>query len=562
LKVRSTQIALASLPYLAALFGAVWVFRSVFSGDLPGDVGDARWTVAIHDHWYHVWLGDVAVRDLNSFFPVAGTLGTSDAFVAQGQFYTIARLFGWGLIDAWVIAQFVTFLIGTVGMAALSRRLFNASWARVAFVLLSCVSYPVYLQLGHVQLFAIFWPAWIVLAILDLSAGRHLTTSALVLAALPPLIALSSWYVFVLATGLGCLFVVLRAMSASSDDLRRFKGSIEAAWDRRSSWRAIIVPALVAVAGWAAVAWIFLAGRGILAPPTWDDVVPYSPRWSDLLNASGGGGGVWQPLYESWFRSDPPVSSERAAGFGILLLTSMLVTLVLTARAVARRSHVGRPGDASSARTLFAVSLSVLIAPLILIMDERGLSLFKALWISIPGLESIRAPFRVQGLVYASAFYAIVRSLEIRIKTIRCRTGPLTEYGKRVRRPVFLATMVGALLFGLFVEMHRPPYANWVAEQLVPFELSSYLDEVEATCDAVVVVDDPPSKPIWMTPIDAVMVSTLTGVPTPQGYGRGAPIGHPGFGANLKQLDDWMRSLGFDGTTCALSSLGVRPVNG
>ncbi|MEM8621730.1 MAG: hypothetical protein AAGF73_18645, partial [Actinomycetota bacterium] len=199
-----------ALPYVAATIGALWMFRSVFSGQLPGNIGDARWTVALHEHWYRVWQGDAALRDLPSFYPVEGTLGTSDAFFAQGQIYAALRTFGAGMIDSWTLTQFLTFLFGTLGLAALSRRTLTTVWGRVAFVALCATSYPVYLQLGHVQLFAIFWPAWIIVAAIDFAADRRRVLSATVLAVLPPVLALSSWYVFVLFFLLTALFLLVR----------------------------------------------------------------------------------------------------------------------------------------------------------------------------------------------------------------------------------------------------------------------------------------------------------------------------------------------------------------
>jgi hypothetical protein len=555
-RVRLRHPALVALPYLAAVLGTVWVFRPIFDSQLPGNIGDARWTIAIHDHWYRVWQGDVSVRDLRSFFPVAGTLGTSDAFVAQGQFYSAARLLGWGMIDAWVISQFVTYLIGAVGLAALSQRALTTPWARTAFVVLCCAAYPVYLQTGHPQLFAIFWPAWIVWALLDLHDGRKTWSSALVLAAVPPMLALSSWYVLVLFLALGCVFAVVRALCSSNHELRRAWGRAAAAIAALRPRPTVVVPAVIAIVGWASVAWVYLAGRGILAPPVWDDVVPFSPQWSDLLNASGGGGGVWRPLYEKWFLDGPSFSAERAAGFGLVLLISMIVALVVTARAAVRPSS-GSTATRAEWRTLFALLLTCLVTPLIFITDERGFSLFKPLWLSVPGLESIRAPFRIQGLVYATALFAVVRVVEIGI--LRRRSAGQTS--NRSWRPILLWVGAGALISSLFVEMHRPPHADWVAAEVLPAQLRQHVDEIADNCDALIVVDEIPGGPIWLTPIDAVMLSVMTGVPTPQGYGRGVPVGHPGFSATPPALDAWMRSLGFDGRSCAVSSDGVERID-
>ena len=102
-------------------------FRGVlFGGKLPGDIGDARWTIALHEHWYRVWTGAESVRDLHYYYPLPNTLGTSDAYLVQGLLYSLARIVGFGLVGSWVIACFGFFLIGALGVAVLSRQLLAA----------------------------------------------------------------------------------------------------------------------------------------------------------------------------------------------------------------------------------------------------------------------------------------------------------------------------------------------------------------------------------------------------------------------------------------------------
>jgi len=109
------------LPELAAVLATVWVFRRVIRGGmLPGDIGDARWTIALHEHWYRVWSGQDGIRDLYYYFPLKNTLGTSDAFLVQGQIYSLARLLGFTVVNSWVIAGFGFFLVGALGIAVLA----------------------------------------------------------------------------------------------------------------------------------------------------------------------------------------------------------------------------------------------------------------------------------------------------------------------------------------------------------------------------------------------------------------------------------------------------------
>ena len=559
-------------PSVAALACVAWVHRPLASGSLPGGVGDARWTIAVHEHWYRVWRGEEAVRDLPSFSPVARTLGTSDAFVVQGQLHALARALGGGIVEAWALACVLTFAIGALGVAALSRRVLDRTWARVALVVACTCSYPVYLQSGHVQLAAILWPAWLVVAALDLAAGRHVTRSRLVLAVVPPLLALSSWYVLALTGLLAAVVTVLRTVVSTVDERACW-------WRRAGGWRpgrALVVPVVLAALGWAATAWIYLAGAGTIAEPTWADVEPFLPRWYDLANASGFGGGVWGPLYERWYLDARPFELERAEGFGPLLGAVIVVLLVVHARRAGRGAPPLGRRTPVSARTLVALLAACVATPLLLLVDDAGRSLFRPIWALVPAMSSIRAPYRVMGLVVPLAAFALVRTAESVVEARRRPSpstaqdppsrvgaadagdpGPGQRGGRRSGRPAWAIAPAALAVGGVVVEMHRPPHAAWTPDELLPGALRERIEEVREGCDAVVVVDEDPTDPPWVAPVDGVVLATLSGVPTPQGYGRAVPTGHPGLAADPTALDGWMRSLGFEGTTCAVSSAGV-----
>src|SRR6478752_3919677 len=137
------------MPMVAAGVSTIWVFRPVlFSGRLLGDIGDARWTIALHEHWYRVLTGVETIRDLPYYFPLQKTLGTSDAFLVQGALYSIGRVVGFGLVNSWLIACIGFYLIGAIGVAVLSRQLLNGVAAQTAFTVTSCASYAVLIGFG------------------------------------------------------------------------------------------------------------------------------------------------------------------------------------------------------------------------------------------------------------------------------------------------------------------------------------------------------------------------------------------------------------------------------
>ncbi|HET9648111.1 MAG TPA: hypothetical protein VFP34_07745, partial [Microlunatus sp.] len=384
--------ALRYLPDVAAVLATVWVFRGVLRGGLlPGNDGDARWTIALHEHWYRVWSGQEAIRDLHYYYPLANTLGTSDAFLVQGQIYSLGRLLGFDQINSWVVAGITFFLIGALGVAALARRLLDSRWSQVAMVVLSVASYPVLVGLGHVQLFGLLSVSWIFVGLHDVISRRHVRRGVALVVLVPPLLALSSWYALMLGSvvigflGLGLMLVsswagIVRMGRQVAGDLWRTLRSIPGA-----------VLGVLFVVLWAGVLWVYLPSRGLLPKPGWTDVVAFSPRWSDIWNASDGGGGIWHGLYARL--PDLAQSNyEQQRGFTpILLVAFVVVTLtifrsvVLANRApVIAATTVDRPADIASRGVgragLLASSLTVAAVIGLFLIDERGLSLYGILW--------------------------------------------------------------------------------------------------------------------------------------------------------------------------------------
>jgi hypothetical protein len=552
------------LPALAAVLSTIWVFRTVlFSGELPGDIGDSRWTIALHEHWYRVWTGQESIRDLHYYYPLPKTLGTSDAYLVQGALYSFARLLGVGLVDAWVFAAVGIFLIGGLGVAVLSRQLLDGLAAQTAFVVLCCTSYAVFAGYTHVQLFGMLAVSWLFVGLHDLVSRRHVRRGIALLVVVPPVLALSSWYPMVLgAIVLGFLTIALALVSSGAGIARTVRHVGADLWRTLRSVPGVLLAVLLVLL-WGAVLWVYLPSRGVLPPAQWIEVQTYSPRWSDIWNAIIGGGGLWSWLYLR-FPTLAQSNTEQQYGFTPVLFGAFTVAglwLLRTSVLAPRRPVPGRrpeAGPASVGRTgLLAATLAVIAVLAFFLMDERGLSIYRSVWSRLPGLETIRSPYRVMTILYGMVLFVVVRSIEL-----VWRQAPLLR--ARWRRAGF-AVAVGALLLLSFAEMQRVPDTRWTRDQLLPAAMLAQVDQIRASCDAFVVLGDDPDGPGWLTPINAVMLSTISGVPTPQGYARADPVGYPDTGAadyDPISLVGWMREQGFDGRACAVTGNGTVPITG
>jgi len=167
----------------------------------------------------------------------------------------------------------------------------------------------------------------------------------------------------------------------------------------------------------------------------------------------------------------------------------------------------GRPGRSG----LIAVWLTVIAVVLFFVVDERGIGLYRLFWSHVPGFEAIRTPYRVQTILYSMAAYLVIRSIELLwLRSRRLRSG---VWPRRV-----LVASAAILVSLIAIEMQRP--------------------------------------------IDAVIFSMISGVPTPQGFSRADPVGNPGMVGDGSSLAEWMRQQGFDGRICRVSSQSVEVVNG
>jgi hypothetical protein len=566
--LRWRRLSLATLaPYAIAVVSTLYFFRrTLATGLLPGNAGDARWTVSVYEHWFEVWQGDEAIRGIPFFFPMDQTLGMSDAFLMQGQLHAAARVLGLDPVVAWASATIGMYLIGALGFALLSSVVLRSTVFRCLFVVLVCLSYPITVMIGHPQVAGFMWVSWIfagAVLVGDRSRGR---LGVYLLIVVPPLLVLSSWYAAILGVltlvTLAAFLALLTPGAVLRGWLVRAMGTLAGSVRPWYGWLACAG----GVALWSLAVWVYLPARNVSPPGEWEEVPLYSPHLSDLFNASSSGGGIWARFYEAAYDA-ASFNHERALGYTPLLAVAMIIvgTAALRRLALFGGSTAERATQVvlSTAKVCVAGLLTVATLAMTTVVDERGTSLYRVLWEFVPGFDSVRSPFRIQLVLYPLALFVVVAALEAWVLRARRSTERAeVRSGRWTLRSVSAAVIAGLVSLGVLVEMQRGTELKWSAADLAAPELRAQIPAIQENCE-VFVLDTreyPDGTPTWKPAVDAVMLSMLAEVPTADGYSRAAPKGHPGFAAPPEAMTAWMRGQGYGGSVCVVSTTDVEVV--
>ena len=166
-------------------FGIVIILRPYVMGrDIPGDLGDSRFNLALLEFFYHTLRaalhGGRAADFLNApfFYPWPRVTNFSDTFWGDAGVYAFARGLGVGQLRAfqvWFVAGFAL----TYATAFVSFRKFGlGSWGAASGSFLFAFALPMMAQFGHTQLVYRLWMPPAILALDRFLTRRSLRAGA------------------------------------------------------------------------------------------------------------------------------------------------------------------------------------------------------------------------------------------------------------------------------------------------------------------------------------------------------------------------------------------------
>jgi hypothetical protein len=547
----------------AGIVGLWQVYHSqVSSGfDLfPGPRGDTRLSAYLIEHWYQVLLGRADWLSPAMFYPVKGTLGFSDLYLAYVPLYSLLRLGGYDTFLALSLTVIVLCYLNFIACFGLLNKVLGFSaMASCAGAMFFAFNNPKLAQSDHLQLQPVLLlPIIAALVILFFLKSETLSAKTafglLASAALClNLQLLTSFYI-----GWFSIFwcVLFLALSCS---FRRSRNLLLARLRRHPA----------AVTGAAVVFVVTLVPFLVVYLPAAFSVQPYGvlPQYipemkSYLLMADGNY--IWGAVTDFILRqagSGPDWG--RRIGIGLVPSVAWIAISVFGLWAIKQLTILPTTLDGvheddqrgNHAGYLF-LGLMVLATNLLMIigLQYQGHSLWNYVYLSLPGAKAARAVARytiVLTLPLAIAFAFIVQRGIQSIATLK----------SGVARLVLAAAMFAVTIFGLFEQLNsgEGQYFSISAEKTRLEKLAATLP---GDCSAFYVAAGP-LGPVDRNAFedqqymhDAMLVSEIRNVPTLNGRSGKSP---PGWSLRNVRASDyelnvrrWIERNNIKGNVCRL----------
>jgi len=491
---------------------------SIFSGfDLiAGDPGDARFVMAICEHWLMVLQGLADWRDPAFFHPVKGVLGYSDALFLYLPIYALARVVG---ADVYLAFQATLMTLNAIGYLAFitlaTRYLRVGAGVAILGALLFVFANNLYLVAGHPQLYAIYLvPVWLVLVCW--AWETHPTRPALAMARgiiaglFFALLLYTSYYIgWFLALAVLCFSILwllpCGGIQRISLPLLRQGGGLGIGMGL--GFTLGIVPFLLT--------YMPVLAQGFRRDPEAFRFWTGTPL--DLLNV-----GTENWLWGWSVRGEPGAIGSAIASTELSIAVTPMVTLMATMGSALLVSF-GLPNleprsDREARRLLAAACLTFLV---LLVLPIRWGEVAPWAWVmeAIPGAIAVRAMFRVEllaGLVACLLVTVILSNLagHFRVKNMR-----------RVAMPVI--ALLGTLL--LIEQINTLDVTH--VDRRAGLDLLKGSQSMPKECTSFVLGDVRPvgaTHPVVVAAaqqIDAILIGQALALPTINGYSGQIPRG-------------------------------------
>jgi hypothetical protein len=484
-----------------------------------GEPFDTKAQLAFHEHWFDFFNGTRTFLDAGFFYPYPASFALSDVFVISGPIHALFRVFGFDLLDSLKLSTLLIVILSNLGWLVLANKIINNQILKYLFVLAIGMSYT---YVGHVyekpNMAAYGLISWFIVNIISISTYRNQssvkTTNSLgLLISIPIVLALNVWYpayfIFLFSiTTLGLVLIILLAF-----------GNYKQIFETLSLFFLKINRVILAF--WIVI-WVLLSTTFLLiylpefkndySSVNQDIFLSYSPTLLSLFDTSGAGGGLLTPIYNSIFRPSE-ISPEMNLGINPFLFIAALILIGIQFR------FMYKDRTFSSIFRFSTLSASTLIVVSIIKFSESSSS-FYLFWEIFSPLRTMRIPIRLNVIfnfiIIIFLFYFFDNLL------------------KHKRNAAKLLIYFGTII--LIIDMLRVPNIYWEKRDLIDSNLMTYSEQL-SKCKSFVI--DREDISWWKDSIDGLVLSTITKIPTVNGFSSIYPKGYPSI--------DWLESSDLSG---------------
>ncbi len=492
--------------------------RPYLSKNFYGDPFDGRLQLVLHEHWWQFLKGETSLRNTNFFYPFDKDLGLSDPFVLQGLIHSIFRFLNFDMYESWALSISVMLLIGNIGLALISNRLFKSIFLQSVFVLLSGISYTyiahVYLH-THITGFAII--PFAVYFLIIYKNNPRVSISGFVISF--SLLMLTSWY--------GAFFTSLILLLLIVFTKKQIIFGISILSNFKKFSRNLVIPFII----FTSFVTLFLYIHSPVLSTTTrssEEMIQNSPKFSNILNGSQLGGGFFVRIYQYLGHTESKFFFEYE--IGLTLSTILIVIFNFILLYLAPKKYYNSP----IVKSLFNVNLLILL----IFFTIQDKSIFLVFYENISIFSSIRIPIR-----YLVIFQVI--NLFIFIKII---DSLYTQPNKVIPKVYYLVFVV------ILLDQLRLFDSDFKKQDYRGDSNLSKILVTDPECSSFILATE--GLEWWDDQLQAMITSAETGVPTVNGYSGGFPKDYPNLNwrspSDLLKVGQWLEKRDSSRGSCVL----------
>lgn len=508
----------------AHLFIAVFItqfiqIRPYLSKNFYGDPFDGRLQIVLHEHWWRFLRGETSLRNTEFFYPFDKGLGLSDPFVIQGIIHSLFRSINFDMYESWALSVAVMILLGNIGMALLASKLITNRILQILFVLLGGISYTYIAHIqSHPNITGIALIPFVIYFLIDFR--KHLVKSISSILVLFPVLMLTSWYAsFFLALFLFVLILTTKNLKVVV---------LECIDESRKKLRIIIPSLIFSLVSLLLFLYIHLP---VLSSNirTNQEMILNSPNFSNIMNGSQLGGGVFSRIYEFLGFQEEQFYYEYQIG---LTFSVFSITLFIAIFFLLNFRHRNK-----YAFLIKLYLINVVILSVFFVVGKS--SAFSYLYEHFKVFSSIRVPIRYLIFFATINIFVFLKIIDLNpLKYLKSRWLIVTT----------------TLLLILVLDQFR---LNTSEFKKSSFQGDTNLTKILKTnpeCKSFILSTE--GLEWWDDQLQAMITSAESGLPTVNGYSGGFPNGYPNLNwrskSDLLSVGKWLTANNAEEKSCVL----------